>query len=205
MEEDKKLELEYYKNNIIHFFITHSLFAVSLLTGTEEVKDLETIRDDYDFLKWLFSREFVFEEKEDSGETLAPILGCFVDFSYVVDAGESGGYKVTKLGLDKLPIWAALAKTYLESYWVATRSLNHQYKKDGKRGDILKNMDDLGKRFHSQGIIEHIGALSQLNFKNAAGFFQETVLKTRSSSKQPDLETLSQVSQRLYELSHYRS
>ena len=207
VDDEKKLELEYYKNNIIHFFITHALVAVSLLTGTEEVKSLETVRDDYDFLKWLFKKEFVFEEEEDSWETVAAILECFLDSSYVVHSGQSSGYKVTKLGQDRLPIWAALAKTYLESYWVATRSLNQHYKKEGKRGDILKNMSSLGKQFHGQGIIEHIGALSQLNFKNANAFFQEKILKTRGNAKDssPDLETLSQISQRLYELSHYRS
>lgn len=209
VDDEKKLELEYYKNNIIHFFITHALVAVSLLTGTEEVKNLETIRDDYGFLKWLFTKEFVFEEEGDSRETVASILEYFVHSSYVVHSGDSGGdtYKVTKLGLDKLPIWAALAKTYLESYWVAARALNYQYRKEGKRGDIIKNMNYLGKRFHRQGIIEHIGALSQLNFQNATAFFQEKVLKTRGSSKtsSPDLETLSHVSQRLYEISHYRS
>jgi glycerol-3-phosphate O-acyltransferase len=41
VDEDKKIELEYYKNSIIHFFIPHSLIAISLLTGAEEVKELE--------------------------------------------------------------------------------------------------------------------------------------------------------------------
>ncbi|MBW1943342.1 MAG: hypothetical protein JRJ51_10985 [Deltaproteobacteria bacterium] len=68
-------------------------------------------------------------------------------------------------------------------------------------------MNYLGKRYQKQGTIEHIGALSQLNFKNAAAFFQEKVTKARTDSEQPSPvhEKLSQVSQRLYELSNYRS
>ncbi len=207
VDDEKKLELEYYKNNIIHFFIPHAFVAVSLLTGTEEVKETEAVTDDYGFMIWLFNKEFVFEEKEEPWDSVSGIMECFKDAAYVVDSGDGRGYRVTKLGLDKLPIWAALAKTYLESYWVASRSLNQQYQKAGKREEAIKHMNDLAKRYHKQGIIEHIGALSQLNFKNAAGFFQEKVLKAKYNSGQssPDLEKLLQVSQRLYALSHYRS
>ena len=207
VDDEKKLELEYYKNNIIHFFIPHALVAVSLLTGTEEIKEMEQIADDYGFLKWVFKKEFVFEENEDPRESVSAILECLKDSSYVVDSGGGRGYQVTKLGLDKLPIWAALAKTYLESYWVASRALIQQYKKGDKGEDVLKNMNYLGKRYQKQGTIEHIGALSQLNFKNAAAFFQEKVIKAKTDNEQPSPvhEKLSQVSQRLYKLSNYRS
>ncbi|NIR15518.1 MAG: hypothetical protein GWN86_16970, partial [Desulfobacterales bacterium] len=64
VEEEKKLELEYYKNSIIHFFIPHSFVAISLLTGQEEVKTLESIVVDYAFLRGLFESEFVFDGDE---------------------------------------------------------------------------------------------------------------------------------------------
>ena len=54
VDEDKKRELEYYKNSIIHCFIAHSFVAVSLLTGTEEIRREEAIREDYGFLKNIF-------------------------------------------------------------------------------------------------------------------------------------------------------
>jgi glycerol-3-phosphate O-acyltransferase len=205
VDDEKKLELEYYKNNIIHFFIPYALVAVSLLTGTRETKRTEEIIDDYGFLIWLFNREFVFDEDEEPRETVSGVMEYFRDSGYVAHSDE--GYEVTKLGLAKLPIWAALAKTYLESYWVASRSLYQRYRQEGKREGGVKGMIDLAKRYHKQGIIEHIGALSQLNFKNAAGFFREKVFKPSKADGEPspDLEKLSQVSQRLYELCHYRS
>jgi hypothetical protein len=56
--------------------------------------------------------------------------------------------------------------------------------------------------------VDHIGALSRLNYVNAIGFIKENIIKPPTdSSEDPSiaLETLSKLGQRLYELSHYRS
>jgi len=69
-------------------------------------------------------------------------------------------------------------------------------------------MNYLGRRFHKLGLIEHIGALSQLNFKNAISFINEDILNFQENSKEDRsqaLERLSQLGQRLYELCHYRA
>ena len=60
VDEDKKIQLEYYKNSIIHFFIPHSFVAISLLTGAEEEKDLKSIISDYAFFFFFFKNDFVF-------------------------------------------------------------------------------------------------------------------------------------------------
>jgi len=208
VEDDKKIDLEYYKNSVIHFFIAHSFTAISLLTGTEEVKDLESIIAEYAFLKTLFRNEFVFEENEDIQGKVLSLIEFFLDSAFLNRQEGNHGYQITKLGFDKLPIWAALAKTYLESYWIAVKSISQQKGKKGKRGDLLKNMDYLGRRFHKMGVIDHIGAISLLNFKNALSTINENIRKVRDQSGEDPsdpLKTLSKLGQRLYELSHYRA
>ena len=69
-------------------------------------------------------------------------------------------------------------------------------------------MDFLGKRFHKLGLIDHIGALSRINYKNAMDFINECILNLpEDEEKDPSsaTEKLSHLGQRLYELSHYRS
>ncbi|MFB0521626.1 MAG: 1-acyl-sn-glycerol-3-phosphate acyltransferase [Desulfatiglandales bacterium] len=208
VDEDKKMELEYYKNSIIHFFIPHSLVAISFLTGSEEVKNPESIVSDYAFLKNLFKHEFVFDENECLEKKVTSLIGYFLDSAFLSRSEENGGYKITKLGFDNLPIWAALAKTFLESYWIAIKSISQQKDKWDKRENLLKNMNYLGRRFHKLGIIDHIGALSQLNFTNALSFINEDVLNLQEISEKDRsraLERLSQLGQRVYELSHYRA
>ena len=208
VDEDKKMELEYYKNNIIHFFIPHAFVAISLLTGTEEVKTEESIISDYDFLKNLFKNEFVFDKRECLREKVISIVEYFLNSAFLSRSEENGGYQITKLGFDRLRIWAALTKTFLESYWIALKSISQQKNRSGKGGgNLLKHMNYLGRRFHKLGVIDHIGALSQPNFKNAIIFINESILNVRgiSDDRSYSLERLSQLGQRLYELSHYRS
>jgi len=210
VDEDKKMELEYYKNTIIHFFNPHSLVAISLLTGTEEVKKHEQIISDYDFLRNVFKNEFIFGNKKDPAESVNRSIAYFLDSKFLTKSQEvRNGYTIAKLGFDKLPIWAALAKTFLESYWIAVKSLSQQKNWGMKTPeDLLKKMDYLGRRFHKQGVIDHIGALSQLTFKNAMSFIEKEMHDTQKGAEEDDsliLERLSQLGQRIYELSHYGS
>ncbi|MBW2614985.1 MAG: 1-acyl-sn-glycerol-3-phosphate acyltransferase [Deltaproteobacteria bacterium] len=207
VDEEKKPELEYYKNSIIHCFISHAFVSVSLLTGKEEVKTHESVLTDYGFLKNLFKHEFIYNEEEDITKEVYRITSYFQEKSFITLRNGNGGYTLTRLGFDQLPTWAALAKTFLESYWIATRSFIQQENKP-KKGDILKNMNYMGLRFHKLGLIDHMEAISRLNFKNAIKFIDEDILKGRERSDEDTRqarERLGQLSRRLYELSHYRA
>jgi glycerol-3-phosphate O-acyltransferase len=159
-------------------------------------------------LKNLFKNEFVFDEKQDLHESVNTALEYFLESSFLTRPHKSdGGYTITKLGFDKLPIWAALAKTFLESYWIAVKSISQQKNAMMKtEEDLLKKMDYLGKRFHKLGLIDHISALSQLNFRNAMTFINQEIRDAQKSNEEDDpvlFERLSQLGQRIYDLSHY--
>ncbi len=205
IEEEKQLELEYYKNSIIHFFIPHAFVSVSLLTGTEETKELESILEDYAFLRHLFRNEFVFDEKEDFRQEVLDLIEYFLKSAFLSGSPENGGYRITKLGFDKLPIFASMAKTFLESYWIAAKSMHEKH--GSKRGEILKAMNTTAKRYHKLKIIDHIGALSPLNFKNAMPVINHDILRATHDSDDDAgaaLERLSHFTHRLYSFSHYR-
>ena len=208
VDEDKKQELEYYKNSIIHCFISHAFVAVSLLTGTEETKTEKTILEDYIFLKKIFKNEFVYDDGNDINEKGKIAIDYFLDSAFIIQGNNNREYKLTRLGFDKLPIWGALAKTFIESYWIATRSFIQRENKSRKKGDLLKNMNYLGLRFHKMGLIDHLEAVSRISFSNAIGFINEEILRnpegTEENTPEPR-ERLSELSQRLYKLSHYRA
>lgn len=206
VDEEKKPELEYYKNSIIHCFIHHAFVAISLLTGKDEIKTHESILTDYDFLKNLFRNEFIYNEDEETSTEVNRITDYFQEKLFIARAG-NGGYTLTRLGFDQLPIWAALVKTFLESYWIAARSFIQQ-EKSSKKGDVLKNMDYMGRRFHKLGLIDHMEAISRLSFKNAIRIINEDILKGMEKSDEGTRQTqnrLGRLSHQLYELSHYRA
>jgi len=204
MEEEKKLELEYYKNSIIHFFIAHALVAVSLLTGKEETKNPEAILEDYIFLKHLFRNEFVFVETENLAEEMLALIGYFLEGHYLSESKEDGGYSITKMGFDKLPIFAALAQTFLESYWITAKCMQDKY--GSKKGELLKSISSTAKKYHKLQIIDHIGALSPPNFQNALTAINQDLqgAKRHSADEEASIpEALASIIRRLYEFSHY--
>ncbi|MFC1822500.1 1-acyl-sn-glycerol-3-phosphate acyltransferase [Thermodesulfobacteriota bacterium] len=205
VEEEKKIELEYYKNNNIHFFISHAFVAISLLRSSGEVSNIDGIAKDYAFLKDLLKNEFVFDEEEDVHEKILSCLNYFQKNAFIEQTGPEYNYKITKMGFDKLPIWAMLVKTFIESYWIAVRAVSHQWDKRKKEGDMLKRMNNLGNRFLKMGVIDHSGALSQLNFKNALHHLNGTILRSDDQSPEDPsrLEKLSELDQNLYEFSRY--
>ncbi|MFC1532517.1 1-acyl-sn-glycerol-3-phosphate acyltransferase [Thermodesulfobacteriota bacterium] len=206
VEDDKKLELEYYKNNIIHFFIHHSFVAVSFLTGTEEEKSMDSVVSDYCFLKELFGNEFIFCEDDDLREKINSTIGYFLDSGFLTHPDNDRGYKITKLGFDRLPIWAALTKTFLESYWIAAKAMGQENERKAVGENLIKNISYLGKRYHKLGVVEHVGALSRINFQNAVALINKKILNNQKGSDEIGLEdfgNLSQFSKKLYELSHY--
>jgi hypothetical protein len=67
-------------------------------------------------------------------------------------------------------------------------------------------MTHMGKRFHRLGVIDHIGALSRLNFENALNLIQEELLNGSADNPQKreqSRETLNRFGQKLYALARY--
>jgi glycerol-3-phosphate O-acyltransferase len=202
VEDDKKLELEYYKNSIIHFFINHSLIAISLLSCKEEEIAIEALIKEYQFLKEIFELEFIFNNRQDQDQGLADIIDYFSDRGYISQIPDDKGYKITKQGFDELPMWGSLIKTFIESYWIATMALGQNKDKIPTGENLLKHMDYLGKKYYKLGVVEHIGALSRLNFKNAVTLInKQTMTAHPSDKKKLDHDKLSELSRRLHDLS----
>ncbi|MDB9822473.1 1-acyl-sn-glycerol-3-phosphate acyltransferase [Deltaproteobacteria bacterium] len=204
VEDEKKMELEYYKNNIIHFFIHHSIVALSFLTGDEEEMSVESVISNYVFLKFIFSKEFIFNEEDDIPERVTSIIEYFMDSGFLTLSEGGDAYKITRQGFDNLPMWSALAKTFIESYRISAKVMGQNKDKKETLESLLKNITYLAKRYHKMGIIEHIGAISRINFKNAVTLINQEVLKVSEnpeSNQNPDFEKLTQLTKKLYDLS----
>jgi len=203
VEDDKKLELEYYKNNIIHFFIHHSFVATSLLSGSEETKSLDSVISDYAFLKEVLSREFIFVKDDDIEGSISSIIEYFLDEGLLIRSDMDGGYKITRQGFDRLPSWAALAKTFIEAYWISAKVMGQKNSGAMTEEMLLKNIDYLGKRYYKLGVIEHIGAISRISFQNAVSLINKNMLSSSEIPQGYSSFNLSEISKRLYDLSHY--
>ncbi|WP_028320356.1 1-acyl-sn-glycerol-3-phosphate acyltransferase [Desulfatiglans anilini] len=206
IEKERELELEYYKNSIIHWFISHAFVGVSLISRPEEIKTHQGVLEDYRFLRRLFQYEFIFEETHDDVAAVASGLDYFQEKRLIFYERESEGYRVRAEGIEMLRIWAGFARTFLEAYWVAVRAALRDEGERRQKGDALKRMKNLGLRYHKLGIIRNLEALSQVTFKNAAQLIDQHILKSLDDSAPSfpeDERDLHRLAQRIYDLFHY--
>jgi glycerol-3-phosphate O-acyltransferase len=206
-KDEKKPELEYYKNSIIHYFIPHAFVALSLLTGNREITPRENLVKDFAFLKKVFRYEFIFEEESAAPDVeVDNILDYFFETALLVPTDVKAGYSLTRQGLDQTMVWANLVKTFLESYWIATRSIIKRQQDGKKRSDMLKSMTYLGQRYHKLGLIDHLEAVSQITFRNATLMIGEDFpfsATASDSEKAQTLEDLTLFSKQLYRFSQF--
>lgn len=175
VDEDKRMNLEYYKNNILHFFVPLSFVAASILSTTDDDIPLSKIVEDYSYFKRLFRHEFIFDEAVDDVEEVNTILSYMHDKGMIVGHNGDGDALIEVKGKGRtfLGPYAGLIHNYIESYWITMRGT--AYLKDKKRGekDLVKKIQKLGAKMYKKGEISKAEALSLLNFRNALKFLTE--------------------------------
>ncbi|MBN1906445.1 MAG: 1-acyl-sn-glycerol-3-phosphate acyltransferase, partial [Deltaproteobacteria bacterium] len=159
IKDDKKLDLEYYKNTIIHFFIDYSLVAISLLSQSDEDTNPGVALSVFNFLSDTFSNEFLFDSALKPAERFNSVTASYIEKGFITDIPETCRFRVTRAGFDRLPSIAALAKTFIESYWIAANVIMKE--KDAKISgeNLLKEIISTGKKYYNSGVIDHIGSI----------------------------------------------
>ena len=134
------------------------------------------------------------------------IIEYFLDSGFLVRSDGEKGCKITRQGFDKLPIWASLSKTFIESYWITAKAMAQEKSRSISTENLLKKISYLGKRYHRLGVIEHAGSLSRINYKNAIALINRKIMNATANPGNRDhqaFESLSHLSKRLYDFSQY--
>ncbi len=185
IDETKRPLLEYYKNNIIHFFLPVSMASLSILTGQGFDFERNQVVEDIRFLLDLFKYEFIY----DSFNTELLVdksLAYFISRSVVVSTDPQGTWHIVSAsGLKELAYFANLLYNYLESYWIVFRSIKYLQKKPRSEKEFLKRIHSIGHKLHKMGEVERPEALSKLTFQNSLKLFGEKgiVLKRKPIGK----------------------
>jgi glycerol-3-phosphate O-acyltransferase len=175
LEDDKRMNLEYYKNTILHFFLPVSFVATSILTSPEDMIPINRINDDYAFFKRLFRHEFIFDERKSDLEEVGEVLSYLRDRGMIAgfDKNEKSWIEVKGRGRTSLLPFAGLIHNYMESYWVVIRGAYYLRKGFKAEKDWLKNIRDLGARMYKKGEIRRAESLSQSNYQSAVRYLKE--------------------------------
>jgi len=192
LAEEKRLHLEYYKNNILHFFVPLSFVAASILSKSEDVIPLVTLMEDYKFFKRLFRHEFIFDHRKGDAEEVHEALAYLLDRGMIVglEKGDEAWIEVKGKGRLYLRPYAGLIQNYIESYWVVTRGSSYLKKDMRTDKEFLKLVQKLGTRMYKKGEILRNEAQSVSNYQNAMmALLDEEVLNAIERKEKKETKT----------------
>jgi glycerol-3-phosphate O-acyltransferase len=180
LEDDKRMNLEYYKNNILHYFLPAIFVATSILTSPEDMIPVNRISDDYSFFKRLFRHEFIFDDQKKDLDEVRETLSYLRDRGMIAgfDREEKAWIEVKGRGRTSLLPFAGLIHNYMESYWVVVRGCYYLRKGPKAERDWLKYIRGLGARMYRKGEIRRAEALSQSNYQSAIWYLQDVNIIT---------------------------
>ncbi|MCW7753031.1 1-acyl-sn-glycerol-3-phosphate acyltransferase [Desulfobotulus sp. H1] len=172
LNESKRPILDYYKNNVISFFIPAAYTALAILEKDALQFTSSDLHLTYAELTEFFSDEF-FQDPDRSAEVLVrKNLKAFIDDAILVPHPTlPDTYNVTASGLRKLKLFAAFLLTYLESYWVVLNFFMRYPGDSVEPKNRLKKIQSMGQRMSKRGEVNRIEALSGVNYKNGLAFF----------------------------------
>jgi len=175
---EKRLLIDYYKNMIIHYFLSLSFLSLSVLSRKEDTLSPDVILADYVSLKKLFRHEFIFDEERNDQDEIREELVYLADQGHIDFDEKEAPQIVTVRGKGKevLKIFAGLLQSYLESYWLVTRSMTLIEKEEKEEKEWLKEIRRLGFKFYKDGEIRRSESLSHQNFQGAIRFLADAGL-----------------------------
>jgi glycerol-3-phosphate O-acyltransferase len=196
LKEEKRVNMEYYKNNVLHFFIPLCFVATAIVKSTEDMIPLSRIMTKFKFLKTLLWNEFIFDEHRDDAEDVNDVLAYLYDRRMIVSTERDGQVyiEIKGKGSNKLKPYADLIHNYLESFWIVLRSCLYLKKGPLPKKEWLKKIMTLGDRMYKKGEILRPEALSQSNYLNVIIFLEDSKLITAIKDEKPDKKDKKEVS-----------
>ncbi len=181
VDDSNRLQLEYYKNNMIHFLLPAAYISSAILSKEAFEFDLEGIEDDLNFFRDFFKFEFVYDADENLRETIDHMLAYCVSQGFITESSSrEKGYRISHQGVKALSCFASLLRSYFESYGIVLKATKYLSKKSYGERDFLKKINSLGNKLYKLELVERFESISRITFENALKFFcEQGVIKKR--------------------------
>lgn len=167
--DQRRLGLEYYKNNLLHFFVPSALLSAALLRGGGPMP-LETLRGEVRWLSRLFKYEFMYRADAPFARIFDEALATMVEAGELQLTGDEGEAEVGVGSGEagrRLELYATMLSAYFEAYHLATRAAELLDDEGLERKAWVKKTLALGQRMYLAGEIEHREAISKDKLEGA--------------------------------------
>jgi len=174
MDDDKRLAIEFYKNNIIHFLLPAAYVSTSILAQQTFRFSISQVLEDVSFMKNFFKFEFVYDNEIDDGNLIQDVLDIFENLGWIHRISEGDQpYLLAHKGLRVAHSFHGVLRNYFEAYWLVLRSCRYLLKKPYAEKDFIKKVLSLGHKALQLELIDRPESISKMIFSNALKYYIE--------------------------------
>lgn len=178
VNQSKRPNLEYYKNNCIAFFVPAAITSLAILVKDAFQFSASDLHSDYEFLQYFFKYEFAYDVDKTTEYFVRKNIKTFIDETILMPHSTlPDTYNLTSSGFRKLRLFSSFLKTYFESYWIVLNFFMQHPPNSIKPKDRIKKIEAIGNRMYKKKEIERKEALSIVNYTNGIDFFTTNGVK----------------------------
>ena len=170
IDENSRMALDYYKNQILHYFVPPAFIALAYSSFSDSKAPIEDVRTRAEFLADLFHLELKFSPQGSFDDVFDTALDYFKEAGFItIDAHEN--IRATSTSGREFTLLRLMINNYIESYWVVALALPMLLETNMEEKEFLKRVMEYGQKLQLIGKINQAEAFSKNNFNNAIKYF----------------------------------
>ncbi|MBL8683167.1 MAG: 1-acyl-sn-glycerol-3-phosphate acyltransferase [Myxococcales bacterium] len=178
--EARRIALDYYKNNLLHFFVARAIVATAALAATqaggasstahERSAPVRAVREEYDALCAMFSKEFSFDADRER-EFSSALAGAVARRELVID-GASATIP-DRAAVERLRFDAGMLRNFVEAWWLTARATELLDKGSIPAKELVNKALSLGQRWLLTGELTRREAVTRPLIERAFAQWRE--------------------------------
>lgn len=187
--EDARLELSFYRNNIVHHFVPEALLAAAIRSFSQPTIELDRLMEETLFLSRLFKYEWIYEERAEFQNVFMRTLRFFDRSGWIeFDAHDARVHVGLPLPFE-LEFFRRLVLTFLEAYTIVASMLDAMVDRPMQREDFVRAALKRARNDYLAGRVLFHESLSKPTYENALRLLNDWNVVTRQTDASKKSET----------------
>lgn len=170
VDEDERPKLDYYKNNIIHFFVDMGFTASALLSCEGETVALDVALERFQRLHQIFRLEFLISETKEREEHFHRWVQEFLS-NGLIEAKEGDRVNLLRRGLGRLSIYRGFIENFVEGYIAVAKAIAYHRFHDVEEREMVRKIQKFCERLYALGDVLRKESISSVMIQNALSLF----------------------------------
>jgi len=168
INDDERARINFYKNSLIHVTLPINMVSLALLSTASEGKvSRSRVIDEFEKIRSIFSREFVYDDSLYNSEAVYEETVKYLETAGMVYAARKE-ISIVQEHWVNIKFFAGLIQDYIESMHIVLSAADkYGDQSDVSRKDFVVNVRKKGIKLYHLGEIECSESLSMVNYNNS--------------------------------------